>query len=442
MVLAHTFGERYELPIPLALFVAAGAATVLVSFVLVLRARTAGHAPLEAADVVPARRQRPAAGLALVVLLLAVATVGLTGTQEVTTNLAPLLFWLVAWIVVPLTCGLIGDWTKPVNPFAALARFGDDPGLRKAVLARKAPLEWTFGWWPAVGLYVLLVLGELVFNLDATKPASVGAVLLVYSVTCFVSGLLFGPSFAERGEVFSGLYDTWGRLGARRFGAPGREGFTGGLDVPFEVSWSRTVFVLLLLVSVNFDGLLATPQWQSYERSTIGLDAPGLRAFRVASLFALIAAGLLLFGLFARASARAGRHGTGFLPSLTGLLPSLVPIAWGYLFAHSLQYVLTDGQLLLPVAVNPGYDSLPRPGWAVDFDPSTTLLPNSFYWYVSVLVIVAVHVLAVVLAHRVLASRAPDEATARRSEYPWLVAMVAYTALSLFLIAQPLTQGG
>jgi hypothetical protein len=51
-----------------------------------------------------------------------------------------------------------------------------------------------------------------------------------------------------------------------------------------------------------------------------------------------------------------------------------------------------------------------------------------------------VHVVAVVLANRRLSSRATDTQRARRAEYPWLVAMVAYTAFSLVLIAQPLTK--
>ena len=48
--------------------------------------------------------------------------------------------------------------------------------------------------------------------------------------------------------------------------------------------------------------------------------------------------------------------------------------------------------------------------------------------------------LAVVLAHGYLARTGASERHARRSEYPWLVAMVAYTMLSLWLLAQPLTQ--
>jgi hypothetical protein len=48
----------------------------------------------------------------------------------------------------------------------------------------------------------------------------------------------------------------------------------------------------------------------------------------------------------------------------------------------------------------------------------------------------------VVLAHRHLGRASDDENDARHSEYPWLVAMVAYTAFSLVLIALPLTESG
>jgi hypothetical protein len=55
-------------------------------------------------------------------------------------------------------------------------------------------------------------------------------------------------------------------------------------------------------------------------------------------------------------------------------------------------------------------------------------------------VIVIVHIMAVLLAHRHLGNASKDRATARRSEYPWILAMVAYTMLSLWLLAQPLVK--
>jgi hypothetical protein len=436
IVLAHAFGERYELPLPLWLFAVGGAAVVVLSFLLVLRRTPVATEPVATADTVPAERLHPVRGLISVAVTLAVAVIGVTGNQDTDGNLAPTFFWIVLWLVVPLSCGLLGDWTRPVNPFATLARLADHEGVRRTVLARKRPLTWSprVGWWPAVALFVLLVLGELVFNLDTTKPSFVGTALLLYAAASLFLGLLFGASWTARGEVFSGLYDAWGRLGFFRFGAPGRRGFAGGLDVPFEASASRVVFVLLLLVSINFDGLLATPQWRSYERTTYGTDSGSIDLLRSLSLVGLVLVVLAVFMAFATAAARSGRHGTGPVGALADLLPSLVPIAYGYLVAHYLQYILTNGQLLVPLLQNPGYGDPP------EYTVNTSLLPNAFYWYLSVVVIVAVHVVAVVIAHRHLATKAPDERAALRSEYPWLVAMVAYTAFSLFLIAQPLTQ--
>ena len=123
-------------------------------------------------------------------------------------------------------------------------------------------------------------------------------------------GLLFGPAWLARGEVFSGAVQ---RLGPARLLAARRTrptGFGGGLDVPFETSWSRVVFVLLLLVSINFDGLLATPQWASYERRTFGVDARGIDGLRVGSLVVLVAHRARRLPRLRRASsARAGSSG-------------------------------------------------------------------------------------------------------------------------------------
>lgn len=440
----HAFGARYELPLPLWLFVVGGAAVVLVSFLLVMGHTTTPLPTAAPEDVVPLDRFHPVLGTLGVLVTLTIALVGLTGSQETSENVAPTYFWVVLWIVVPLTAGVLGDWSRPVNPFASLARLGNTPRLRKAVLARDEPLAWTFAWWPALLLFVLLVLGELVFNLHTTVPAFVGWMLLGYGFACLFLGMLFGDGFLRQGEVFSALYDAWGRLGYWRHGAPGSRRFTGGLDVPFSATPSRVVFVLLLLVSINFDGLLSTPQWASYERRTLGLGvSTQVEALRTASLVVLVVVVLGVFASFAYAASRAAGLSTGPLAALANVLPSLVPIAFGYLVAHYLQYVVTNLQLLFPLIGNPGYSSwpvhLPYP-FNDTFEVNRTLLPNSFYWYVSVLVIVAVHVVAVMLANRRITGRAADPVKGRRGEYPWLVAMVAYTAVSLFLIAQPLTQ--
>jgi hypothetical protein len=370
----------------------------------------------------------------------ALAWVGFVGAQEVSDNLLPLVFWLLVWIAVPLSCGLLGDWTAPVNPFLFLSQLGDSERLRRTLLARRSPLPWPerLGWWPATALLLLLACGELVVNLTATQPRVIATGLVVYALACVLGGLLFGASWLRRGEVFTVLFATWGRLGWFRFGAPGRRGFGGGLDEPFAPVPSRAAFVLLLLISVNVDGLLATPWWAGVERDQGG----DLELFRFATFLALAGLLAVAFGGFAYGSARLGRHGERPLPALTGLLPSMLPIAYAYLLAHNLQYLLVNGQLLPTLLGNP----VGEPWWPVDppypfdgeFAPDPGFLPSAVYWYVGLAAIVGAHGLAVLLAHRYLHARAADRRTAEASEYPWLVAMVGYTMLSLVLIAQPL----
>ena len=460
LILAHAFGARYDLPIPLLLFVLGGGLVVVLSFWL-LSSRADEHPAREAEQVTDAAavndgvrlsRPHPLLGIVGAFGLGFVIWAGFVGSQEVAENIVPTAFWLLVWIAVPLSCGLIGDWTTALNPFAFLATLVDRPALRRLMLGSAEPIKWPrrLGWWPAVVLFFLAACGELVFNLTLTVPRNAALALGSYAVFSTVAGLLFGAEWLRKGEVFSVLFSTWGRLGYYRFGALGRRRFGGGLRAGFDPAISRVCFVLLLLISVNFDGLLATPSWSRLENRAPGALATHparLEAFRTLTFVALAISVAVIFGMFAAASARAGAPGRRDGRSTRGLadlMPSLMPIAFGYLIVHNLQYVLVNSQLSLPLIGNPvGKDwwplHLPYP-FNDSYEIHRSFLPSAFYWYVGVVVIVAVHVVAVVVARHRLQRRAASSVDARRSEYPWLVAMAGYTMLSLWLIAQPLVK--
>ena len=452
-VLAHAFGERFDLPIPLRLFIAGGALVVIASFLLVLpRGTVGGEAPdSDVADGAHDRGLHPVAGTLGVAWLAFLCWCGIAGSQVVAENLIDTWFWIVVWVAVPLSVAIVGDWTQPVNPFAFLAKVANSDRARRSILGGPEPVRWPdwLGWWPAAIVFFVIACFELIFNLWATTPHVTGKLLAIYAGISLLGGFFFGEKWLRRGEMFTVLYDTWGRLGFFRFGAPGRRGFAGGLDAGFSRHPSRVAFVLLMLLNVNFDGLLSTPQWNNdvlrHLPGNYGIaGTPKQHWFLVAAFLAMaIVLASLLLG-FAHGSATAGEHGTRPLRSLSGLLPSLVPIAFGYLLSHYLGYLLVNGQLLFPLFGNPpGLDSwpihLPYP-FNDDYEPNHTFLPNSFYWYVALVVIVAVHVFAVIIAHRHLVRTATTEAKSRRSELPWLAAMVGYTCLSLWLLAQPFTE--
>ena len=448
-IVAHAFGKRYDLPVPLWLFVFGGAAVVFVSFLLVLprAVAAASHAESALRDEVPLRQPAPVSWTIAIVLLAALIVCGIAGSQAVAENILPSFFWLLVWIAVPISCGVLGNWTQPVNPFAGLARLADHPRLRRALLGDDALVPWpaALAWWPATALYFLVACGELIYNGTATKPAFTAAALLVYALLSAVMGLLFGANaWLQRGEMFSVLYSTWGRLGFFRFGALGRRGFGGGLRAPFATDVSRVTFVLLLLTSVSFDGLLSTNAWKAL-RLQVQVTGITFLLFETLAFAALVGVAWCLFGGFAALVRRSGSLRRTRVAVLAGLVPSLLPIAFGYLVAHNAEYIAINGQLFIPLLGNPagmdGVKLLPAP-FNDSYEINPNLLPSSVVWYLQVALIIAVHIAAVVLAHRFLTRSADTVQKARRSEWPWIVAMVGYTMTSLWLLAQPLVKEG
>src|SRR5207247_5092039 len=137
--------------------------------------------------------------------------------------------------------------------------------------------------------FFLCVCGSLIVNGATTTTAGATWVILAYGILNAVMAALFGAeTWLRRGEVFSVLFATLGRLGYFRFGAPGHRGFFGGLRRPFEASISRLTFVLMLLVSVSFDGLLATPAWKDVVSRLPESLRPGAAGYTVLLVVAFV----------------------------------------------------------------------------------------------------------------------------------------------------------
>ncbi len=437
LVPLHAFGTRYDLPAPLYLFLIGAGAVVFLSFLLVLQRPVLRVQPT-GDDLPPVLRTPSWAGWLMVLLGLVLIFGGLYGSRSTPDNVIVTAFWLVFWIGVPISVAIIGNYWPYISPLNVVAR----------LVGPSARLAWPgwWGYWPATILFFLFACGELIFNGVTTTPAGAAQVLLAYGLVNAIMAWLFGAeTWLRRGEVFSVLFATWGRLGFFRFGAPGRRGFFGGLTRPFEANVSRLTFVLLLLVSVSFDGLLATPLWRNSINTLPATLKPG-SAWYTALLVIVFAAmvGLIwgLFTGFAAAVRAVGRLDDPLIRVIAGLIPSLAPIAFGYLLAHNLDYLAINGQLLIHQASDPfGSGTLNLLG-TVNYEPNRNLIPTGFIWYFEILLIIAVHVAAVVLAHGYLGRTARTEVQGRRAEWPWIAAMVGYTMSSLWLLAQPIVKEG
>lgn len=432
----HAFGTRYELPAPLYLFLIGAGAVVFLSFLLVLRRPV--RREVSGREDVPPVPQTPAwPGWLMFVVSVILVLGGIFGTQSTPDNIVPTAFWLVFWIAVSISVAIVGNYWPWVSPLNVVAR----------LVGKRARLPWPKSWgsWPAVVLFFLFASGELVFNGVTTTPAGTAQVMLAYGILNALMAALFGAeTWLRRGEVFSVLFATWGRLGFFRLGEPGRRGFLGGLTRPFEPSVSRLTFVLMLLVSVSFDGLLATPAWKSLAGQLPDSLKPGAAGYTVLLLLVFVGMVALIWGLFAgfAAAVRAvGRLDEPLINVTAGLLPSLVPIAFGYLLAHNLSYLAINGQLLIHLISDPFGNGLNLFG-TVEYEPHRDLIPSGVIWYFQIVLIIAVHIAAVVLAHGYLGRVARTESQGKRAEWPWIAAMVGYTMSSLWLLAQPIVEEG
>jgi hypothetical protein len=213
-MVAHAFGARYDSPVPLALFVLGGAVVVLLSFAVVYRREVAdddSKSLLE--DVIVPPRAGAVASAASVLALALLVLAGLFGSQEVPENILPTMFWVVGWVAVPLSVGVLGDWTGPANPFAAISRAAGTPAARRLVLGRAEPLGWSprAAWWISAGVYALVVVGELIVNGVATLPRVTAVALVAYALVCAAGGITVGADGVD--EPCGDLHRDAGDLG-------------------------------------------------------------------------------------------------------------------------------------------------------------------------------------------------------------------------------------
>jgi hypothetical protein len=446
---AHGFGQRYDLPLPLSLYLFGTAAAVVLSFVVV--ALFARHAPgargypridLGAYPVLSGALKLIAMGLFFLTL-----TAGFFGDQDPYFNIAPTLVWVVWWVGLAMVSAFLGDLWGLVNPWRNLFDFADRFYQRvtgRPGLAWHLPYFEALGVWPAVGLLLAVSWLELVFT-NRAVPANIAWLALAYSLLTWGGMALFGSAaWVGRGEVFAIFFGLFARfapteptergLALRPFGA--------GLLDNAPASASQIAFVLLVLASVLYDGLLTTPEWAEAERWMIAL-LPGLREtgpviVKTAGLAAFWAVFLAAFLGVSAAMSRAAGQGSP-REMAQGFASTLVPIAIAYHVAHYLGYLLIQGQYIIPLLSDPfgcDWNLFGTTGYRADI----AIIGARFAWYAAVISIVVGHIAAVYLAdvraHQIFRSRK----AALRAQLPLTALMVVYTFVSLSILSEPIVE--
>lgn len=442
---AHAFAMRYDLPLPLGYYLGGAGAAVLLTFVL---AAVVMRAPR------PTRREWsipfPAAlWLARLARLVAVAlftlalAAGLFGPQsDWDSNLLPVLVWIIWWVGLAFVCALAGDMWRVLDPWDAVAR-----ALGAVIPWSARPWPTWLDAWPGVILFLAFAWTELVWPSNAV-PAALARAIAVYSLVTWTGMALFGrlawQRHADPFALFFGWFGRFAPLAIERDRLVWR-GWGNGLFGP-PPSTAMTVFVLAMLATVGFDGLHETPFWDGIDGTLqrhfydIGFMAAfGFvathAAIKTLGLLLMPAIFLLVYLSVSLAAARMANDAPWMMARR--FVASLVPIAVAYHLAHYLSYLLIQGQAILPLLSDPfglGWNLFGTRAHVIDIG----VIGAQTVWIAAVAAIIGGHAVSVLLAHRIALATWPNHRHARLILLPLTLLMVAYTMLSLWILAQPI----
>lgn len=219
--------------------------------------------------------------------------------------------------------------------------------------------------------------------------------------------------------------------------------WSAGLSRGDRVTPAIMFFHVTALATVSFDGFSETPGWVEIQTILWPLidPLPGSAAGTVETL-GIILVPIIFAGVYLYVCGFISRMSYGQMTPTDirmSFVFSLVPIAIAYNLSHYLSFLLITGQEIIPLVSDPyGF------GWnlfgTTDFKINIAIIDARFAWIFSVIALVTGHIISVFTAHVIALRKTKTHSVAVRSQYPMLLLMVFYTAVSLWIVAQPIVE--
>ena len=471
-VQAHGFGERYDLPIPLGVFLVGASLTIIFSFVVIGIFLSYTH---KSRNFVPTRTlistevlmSRPTKIIGVLIktcsiLIFAILlATGLFGSRDPTENFSVIFVWIIWWVGFGLAIPIIGNFWTSINPITIIfdsiylilsrncslkkkcAGFRHKYNCPKYSQDNFAEYPSILRYWPIVFWFLLFAWIEN--SGYGAEPKDLARCVTLYTIVSIIGMLVYGKNiWLNRCEVFNVYYNIMGSFGFLEFERSGhgelkniniRPPVVGLLKLQTD-SISFVVFHIILLATITFDGLSETFIW--YKAIDLFVPILGFTGLEFLSLIVMPLVFFLAYYVFSWIIYLIVGE-MDFKKVLTVFVFALTPIAIAYHIAHYFSYIVITGQMIMPLISNPfGF------GWDIfgtaEYRTDISLINAKMTWYLSVITIVLGHIFSILISHVKSSQFYSDRFVAIRSQYPMMILMVFYTALSLWIIAQPLVE--
>ena len=434
-ILAHGLGGRVDLPVPRWMFVFGAGTALVISFVALaslwreprFEGRPERRGRASALQRVLTNRMLEWTVRILSLGFFAVVMIASFLPLSPTETIGPVVVFVWFWVGLAFAHAFVGNLWATLSPFDTLGRLlGFDESEREST--RLYPKAW--GTWPAAILLFGFVWLELV-DPFAGRPGTLGFAIAGYTLITLGGMAVYGRrAWARHGEAFAvylGLFARMAPLSRDPDGLvvwrPPLAGLAG-----LEPKPGLLALILVALGSTTFDGFGRSSLWGDWTDALTGLPET------IGETAGLLGTILVVSGLYALAMSVAGRiTGEGWHVPAVRFAHSLVPIAFAYVVAHYLSFLLIEGQLGIAALSDPF-----ARGWnlfgTADHLVNLALLSATTIWYAQVVAIVVGHVSGVILAHdRAIAAYPQD--VALRTQYALLAVMVVFTATGLLILS-------
>lgn len=384
-------------------------------------------------------------------IVLFLIVIGVVGSRDPLVNMLPLSIWTFWWIAIFMMHSVFGNIWAFINPWSGLYnRF-----LHRISLGVELPRQ--IGCWPAIVIFVAFY-AFIIADIAPDDPARLSNFVLGYVVFTFVGMIVFGAeSWFKQVECFSILFALLSKLSPVKI-LPDGKGWQIGLPgwqalENRNISMAQAFFLLSVLGSGSFDGVNET-FWWLVQIDVNPLAFPGRSAVVWQSTLGIIGANLLLYLIFAICIwagikvVKKLRSTDGdtqnikitFIDLFSVLAISVLPIAAVYHASHYLTTLMVNGQYLIAALSDPlgnGSNYLGLENYQVTTGYLNDVASVKRIWITQASLVVFGHIIAVLMAHFVIAERFKTWKEAAFFHIPIAIFMATYTWFGLWLLAAP-----
>ena len=451
-VFSHGLNVRYELPIPIYLYLIFSSLVIVITIFFVKFVKFSKSIKMSA-KIPEARRSQYnysfIQNFSLLIFIFLIIS-GLLGSQESLKNIINVFFWVWIWVGVAYLSIIFGNIWADINPWNklySLFLYYFRSKIKKYRRHSKVEVE-------IIGLIILvLFMWFAMVSPYREVPQLLSFLFIMYFFITFIGMIFYGRNrWFSYAEIFN-IY--FGMLGRLSIFSRSNKNLIKNFRMPFSGvnkgsgSFFSALFIVFAVSSISYDGILETAFWYNIKNFLIsvsyiqdffralGLNYNTLNVLLDSLGFFIV---LIIFCSLFLLTCFRSKNNILKLSSknlFIAFSPALIPIAAAYLIAHYFSFLLIAGQLIFILISDPlGL------GWnlfgTANHQINVYILNVKLGWGIILASVVIGHIFSVIISHKIAYEITNNIKEGFQVHLPFSIFMVFYTVFSLYILAQPI----